>query len=45
MVSHMHRLLLREGRINRSNSDFQTFFEEFICKYKLELTNIHEAVN
>ena len=30
MVSNMHRLLLREGRNNRSNSDFQTFFEEFI---------------
>ena len=29
MVSNMHRLLLREGRNNRSNSDFQTFFEEF----------------
>ena len=26
----MHRLLLREGRNNRSNSDFQTFVEEFI---------------
>ena len=25
MVSNMHRLLLREGRNNRSNSDFQTF--------------------
>ena len=30
MVSSMHRLLLRERRNNRSNSDFQTFFEEFI---------------
>ena len=29
MVSSMHRLLLRERRNNRSNSDFQTFFEEF----------------
>ena len=29
MVSSMHRLLLRKGRNNRSNSDFQTFFEEF----------------
>ena len=29
MVSCMHRLLLREGRNNRSNSDFQTFFEGF----------------
>ena len=32
MVSSMHRLLLRKGRNNRSNSDFQTFFEEFILK-------------
>ena len=30
MVSNMHRLLLRERRNNRSNSDFQTFFEEFL---------------
>ena len=29
MVSSMHRLLLRERRNNRSNSDFQTFFEGF----------------
>ena len=29
MVSGMHRLLLREGRNNRSNPDFQTFFEGF----------------
>ena len=29
MVSNMHRLLLRKGRNIRSNSDFQTFFEEF----------------
>ena len=32
MVSNMHRLLLRKGRNNRSNSDFQTFFEEFRCR-------------
>ena len=30
MVSNMRQLLLRKGRNNRSNSDFQTFFEEFI---------------
>ena len=33
MVSSMHRLLLRERRNNRSNSDFQTFFEEFIFSF------------
>ena len=32
MVSNRHRLLLRKGRNNRSNSDFQTFFEEFIMQ-------------
>ena len=29
MVSGTHRLLLREGRNNQSNPDFQTFFEGF----------------
>ena len=38
MVSNIHRLLLRKGRNNRSNSDFQTFFEEFIN----ENTNIEK---
>ena len=33
MVSGTHRLLLREGRNNRSNPDFQTFFEGFIYIY------------
>ena len=31
----MHRLLLREWGNNWSNSDFQTFFEEFILYLKL----------
>ena len=42
MVSSMHRLLLRKGRNNRSNSDFQTFFEEFIfCCFWINVTQIN----
>ena len=49
MVSGTHRLLLREGRNNRSNPDFQTFFEGFIFFYGAVLSlctqrlmNIHD---
>ena len=41
----MHRLLLREGRNNRSNSDFQTFFEEFSLPFYngyFAKTSLHE---
>ena len=37
MVSGMHRLLLREGRNNRSNPDFQTFFEGFSSNFMIKL--------
>ena len=41
MVSSISRLLLRERRYNRSNSDFQTFFEEFIINSYHNLTEIY----
>ena len=33
MVSNMHRLLLRKGRNNRSNSDFQTFLRSLYIAF------------
>ena len=38
MVSGMHRLLLREGRNNPSNPDFQTFFEGFSTFRQVEIS-------
>ena len=40
MVPNMHRLLLRERRKNRSNSDFQTFFEEFTLNTPLKQRDV-----
>ena len=45
MVSNMHRLLLREGRNNRSNSDFQTFLRSlFWCHFQM-MSNFPEIVH
>ena len=37
MVLCMPRLLSREGRNVRSNSNFQTFFEEFIFLFTVDV--------
>ena len=47
MVSGTHRLLIREGRNNRSNPDFQTFLRG-LYEYRIQIhiqRKLHVRVN